>query len=35
VLRPFRQLLPPLGGLDLSPLFALSILISGLKMLPI
>lgn len=41
VLRPFRQLLPPMGGLDLSPLFAmlvlfaLSILISGLKMLPI
>jgi YggT family protein len=41
VLRPFRRLMPPMGGLDLSPLFAmlilfaLSILISGFKMLPI
>lgn len=37
VLRPFRRMIPPLGGLDLTPLFAmlalgaLSILLGGLK----
>lgn len=37
ILRPIRRLIPPLGGLDLSPLFAmvalvaLSILLEGLK----
>lgn len=41
VLRPFRRIVPPVGGLDISPIFAiillsaLAILISGLKMLPI
>jgi YggT family protein len=40
VLRPFRRLIPPVGGLDLSALFALillmaaTILISGLRLLP-
>ncbi len=41
VLRPFRRLLPPMGGLDLSPLaamillMALNILIRGLAPIPI
>jgi len=41
VLRPFRRIVPPLGGFDLSPLFAiillmaLTILIEGLRPLPI
>lgn len=40
VLRPFRRIIPPLGGLDLSPLFAmilltaLRIIITGFKLLP-
>ena len=41
VLRPFRRLLPPLGGFDISPIFAiillvaLTIIVGGLKPLPI
>ena len=41
VLRPFRRLLPPLGGIDLSPIFAIVLLtaagifLSGFKMLRI
>lgn len=41
VLRPFRRIVPPLGGLDLSPLFAIillsaiAIFLSGAKMLPV
>ncbi len=41
VLLPFRRIIPPLGGLDLSPLFAiilltaLKIVISGFKLLPV
>lgn len=41
VLRPFQRIIPPMGGLDLSPLFAiivlmaLTILIAGLKPLGI
>ncbi|HNP37531.1 MAG TPA: YggT family protein [Woeseiaceae bacterium] len=40
VLRPFRRFIPPLGGIDISPVFAIillsgaAILISGLKQLP-
>ena len=41
ILRPFRRIIPPLGGLDLSPLFviialmALTIIVAGLKPLGI
>ena len=41
VLRPFRRFVPPIGGLDISPVFAIiilsaaAILISGLKQLPV
>jgi len=41
VLRPFQRLLPAMGGLDLSPLFAmilltaLRIIIAGYKLLPV
>jgi YggT family protein len=41
VLRPFQRLLPPMGGLDLSPLFAmilltaLRIVVMGFKLLPV
>jgi len=41
VLRPFRRIVPPIGGIDLSPLFAMillsaaAIFVSGAKMLPI
>ncbi len=41
VLGPFRRLVPPIGGLDISPVFAIillsagAILLSGLKQLPI
>lgn len=41
VLRPFRRVIPPMGGFDLSPVFAiilltaLTILIAGLQPLPI
>lgn len=40
VLRPFQRIIPPLGGLDLSPLFAMILLtavrivITGFKLLP-
>jgi YggT family protein len=40
VLRPFRRAIPPIGGLDISPVFAIillsaaAILVSGLKQLP-
>ena len=32
MLRPFQRLIPPLGGLDLSPIFAL-ILLQALRIL--
>ncbi|NNC77791.1 MAG: YggT family protein [Woeseiaceae bacterium] len=41
VLRPFQRAIPPIGGLDISPVFAIilltaaAILIGGLKQLPI
>lgn len=41
ILRPVRRFIPPLGGLDLSPLFAiialsaLTIVVAGLKPLPL
>lgn len=41
ILLPFRRIIPPLGGLDLSPLFAiillsaLRIVIAGFKLLPV
>lgn len=41
VLHPFRRFIPPLGGLDISPVFAIillsaaAILVSGLKQLPV
>lgn len=41
ILRPFRRILPPMGGLDLSPMFAIillmaaTIVVAGLKPLPI
>ncbi|MCG8369923.1 MAG: YggT family protein [Proteobacteria bacterium] len=37
MLRPFRRIIPPMGGIDLSPLFAmialmaLSIIVSGIR----
>jgi YggT family protein len=37
VLRPFRRIIPPIGGIDISPVFAIillsaaAILLSGLK----
>ncbi len=34
VLRPFRRIIPPVGGIDLSPLWASIILIALLKLLP-
>ena len=34
VLRPFRRIIPPIGGIDLSPLWASIILIALLKLLP-
>jgi YggT family protein len=34
VLRPFRRIIPPIGGLDLSPLWAGIILVALLKLLP-
>lgn len=41
ILQPFRRAIPPMGGLDLSPLFAIillmaaTIVVAGLKPLPI
>ncbi len=41
ILRPFRRVIPPLGGLDLSPLFAIillmamTIIVAGFRPLPI
>ena len=41
VMRPFRRLLPPIGGIDLSPVFAIILLsaagifVAGFRMLPI
>ena len=34
VLRPFRRIIPPIGGLDLSPLWAGIILLALLRLLP-
>ena len=34
VLRPFRRVIPPIGGLDLSPLWATILLVAVLKLLP-
>ncbi len=34
VLRPFRRIIPPVGGIDLSPLWATIILIALLMLLP-
>ena len=34
VLRPFRRIILPIGGIDLSPLWASIILIALLKLLP-
>jgi YggT family protein len=34
VLRPFRRIIPPVGGLDLSPLWAGIILFALLRLLP-
>lgn len=34
VLRPFRRIIPPIGGLDLSPLWASIILIALLMLIP-
>jgi YggT family protein len=34
VLRPFRRIIPPVGGLDLSPLWASIILIALLMLIP-
>jgi YggT family protein len=34
VLRPFRRIIPPVGGLDLSPLWATIILIAVLMLIP-
>jgi YggT family protein len=40
VLRPFRRMIPPIGGIDISPVFAiillsaLGILVGGFKLLP-
>jgi len=33
ILRPFRRILPPLGGLDLSPIFAIVLLQAGVIVL--
>lgn len=33
VLRPFRRVIPPLGGLDISPIFALVLLQAGVILL--
>ena len=34
VLRPFRRMIPPLGGLDLSPLWACILIQALLILLP-
>ena len=34
VLQPFRRIIPPIGGIDLSPLWASIILIALLRLLP-
>lgn len=35
VLRPFRRILPPIAGLDLSPLLLLILIQAGLMALPV
>jgi YggT family protein len=34
ILRPFRRIIPPIGGLDLSPLWVSILLIALIKLLP-
>jgi YggT family protein len=33
VLRPFRRMLPPIGGIDISPIFAIVIIQAGIIIL--
>jgi len=35
ILRPFRRLIPPIGGLDLSPLLALILIQAGVMAIPV
>ena len=33
ILKPFQRIIPPLGGLDLSPIFAIVLLQAGVEIL--